>query len=82
MLVIVIFAILVSYINPVINFVDSWTTARSERTALAEQKAENQRLRKRLDALDGAAAAERSARRIGMVLEGEQSYVAKGLGGG
>ena len=79
---IVIFAILVSYINPVINFVDSWTTARSERTALAEQKAENQRLRKRLDALDGAAAAERSARRIGMVLEGEQSYVAKGLGGG
>lgn len=79
---IVIFAILVSYVNPVINFVDSWTTARSERTALAEQKAENQRLRKRLESREGADAAERSARRIGMVLEGEQPYVIKGLGGG
>jgi len=81
-LVIVIFAILVSYVNPVVDFVQSWTTARGERTALTEQKAENQRLRERLETLDGAEAAERSARRLGMVAEGELPYVIRGSGRG
>lgn len=78
-LVIVIFAILVSYINPVVNFVDSWTDARAQRGALAEQRAENNQLTKRLERLAGPDAAERSARRLGMVAEGEQPYVVKGL---
>lgn len=79
-LVLVIFAILVSYINPVVNFVDAWTDARSERSSLAEAKAENAKLRERLANLDAPDAADRSARRLGMVAEGEQPYVIRGLG--
>lgn len=78
-LVVVIFAILVSYINPVVNFVDSWSDSRAERSALAEQRAENAHLRKRLESLSAPDATERAARRIGMVAEGEQAYVIKGL---
>lgn len=78
-LVLVIFAILVSYINPVVNFVDAWKDARAQRTALAEQQAENRQLTQRLERLAGPDAAERSARRLGMVAPDEQPYVIKGL---
>jgi len=78
-LVIVIFAILVSYINPVVNFVGAWTESRSERASLAELKTENERLRRQVESLQGPEAAERSARRIGMVAEGELPYVVRGL---
>jgi hypothetical protein len=79
-LVLVIFAILVSYINPVVNFVDAWSDSRSERSSLVEVRTENAKLRQRLEALDAPDAAERSARRTGMVLEGERPYVIRGLG--
>jgi len=78
-LVIVIFAILASYINPVVNFVDAWRDSRSERTALTELKAENAQLRERIASLDGADAAERAARKLGMVSPGEGSYVIRGI---
>jgi cell division protein FtsB len=79
-LVLVIFAILVSYINPVVNFVDAWSDSRTERSSLAEVRGENAKLRQRLESLDAPDAAERSARRLGMVAEGEQPYVIRGLG--
>jgi hypothetical protein len=78
-LVLVIFAILISYINPVINFVGAWSDSRSERAALAEVKSENAKLRERLESLDVPDAAERSARRMGMVAEGEAPYVIRRL---
>jgi cell division protein FtsB len=79
-LVLVIFAIFLSYVNPAVNFVDAWSDARAERAALAEAKAENAKLRERLSSLQAPGAAERAARRLGMVAEGERAYVIRGLG--
>jgi cell division protein FtsB len=74
-------AVLLSYINPVVNFVDAWRDNRTERAQLAELREENARLRERIVALDAPAAAEQAARKLGMVAAGEGSYVIKGLGG-
>jgi cell division protein FtsB len=80
-LLIVLAAVLLSYINPVVNFVDAWKDNRTEKAQLRELAAENERLRERIGVVDGPAAAEHAARRIGMVAEGEGAYVIKGLGG-
>jgi cell division protein FtsB len=78
-LVIVLFAILASYINPAVNFIDAWRDSRAEYSQLREQRAESAKLRERIAALDGPGAAERGARKLGMVAEGEGSYVIRGL---
>ena len=79
MLVIVLFAVLASYINPAVNFIDAWRDSRAEYSQLRDLRSENAKLRERLTALDGEGAAERAARKLGMVLPGEGSYVVKGL---
>ena len=79
-LVLVLAAVLVSYIGPVINFVDAWGDSRAEHAALAELKEENAKLHQRVAALDGEDAAERAARRAGMVAPGEKPYQVRGLG--
>ena len=76
-LVIVLFAILASYVSPVVNFVDAWHDSRGERAALQELQRQNAELRSKASALDGPDAAERAARRLGMVAAGERSYVIK-----
>jgi cell division protein FtsB len=74
-LVLVLFAILVLYVNPVVNFVDAWRDSRSESTQLAELKAENKQLTERAATLDSPDAAERGARMQGMVQPDERSVV-------
>ena len=78
-LVLVLFAVLVSYINPAVNFIDAWRDSRAEYSQLRELRSENAKLRERITALDGPGAAERAARRLGMVEPGEGSYVIRGL---
>ena len=78
-LVIVLFAILASYINPVVNLVDAWRDSHAERASLEDLRQENVKLRERLAVLDGPDAAERAARKLGMVAPGERSYVIRGL---
>jgi cell division protein FtsB len=77
-LVVVLFLVFASYINPLVNFVDAWRDSRAEQTQLADLKRENARLRERATSLDGPAAAESAARKLGMVSEGERSYVIRG----
>jgi cell division protein FtsB len=74
-LVLVLFAILVLYVNPVVNFIDAWRDSRSESAQLAELKAENRQLQERSAILAEPDAAERGARRLGMVEPGERSVV-------
>jgi cell division protein FtsB len=74
-LVLVLFAILASYVNPVVNFVDAWRDSRAERVELQELQKENARLKAKAGSLAGADAAERAARRIGMVAPTERAYV-------
>ena len=55
-----------------------WTTvreAKQRRAEVAVLKRENERLRARRQALRGASALEREARRLGMVKAGERPYV-------
>jgi cell division protein FtsB len=78
-LVLVLVAICISYVKPALNFFDAWQDSKAEHAALADLRAENTGLRKRIANLDGPDAAERAARKIGMVAPGEGSYVLHGL---
>ena len=80
-LVLVLALICISYVGPAINFVDAWRDSKSEHASLAELRSENAKLKQRLATLDGPDAAERGARKIGMVDEGngEAAYVVRGL---
>lgn len=76
---IVLFLVLASYVSPLINFVDAWRDSRSEREQVEMLRSENADLKRRLAALDDPAVAEREARELGMVAEGERSYLIRGL---
>jgi hypothetical protein len=78
-LVLVLGAVLASYVSPAINFLDAWRDSRAEHDSVAELREENAKLHQRLTTLDGEDAAERGARKNGMVAEGEASYVIRGL---
>jgi cell division protein FtsB len=79
-LVLVLFAILVSYVGPTLKFVGSWRDAGAQRAELRSLQQQNTRLRERAATLGESAAAERAARKLGMVSIGERSYVIRGLG--
>jgi len=78
-LVCVLFIILALYVGPVINFVDAWRDSRGEQGILQDLREENASLRSRATVLSDPDAAERAARRLGMVAAGERSYVVRGL---
>ena len=78
-LVLVLFIILALYVGPVINFVDAWRDSHTEQAALQGLREENATLRSRATVLSDPDAAERAARRLGMVAAGERSYVIQGL---
>ena len=66
-----------SYVNPLVNFVDAWRDSRAEAGQLQQLQEKNQDLRTKAEALAGPDAAEREARRLGMVAGDERSYVIK-----
>jgi cell division protein FtsB len=78
-LVLVLFAILISYLNPVVNLVDVWRDSHAERDNFAALAKENRELRERKDALRDPETIEREARRLGMIEPGERAYVIRHL---
>ncbi len=74
-LVLILFVIVVLYINPVVNFVDAWRDGQAESAQLADLKQENQELRARAQTLEHSDAAELGARGLGMVSPDERSVV-------
>lgn len=78
-LVLVLFAVLASYLNPVVNLVDDWRDSRTEQERFADLQHEHARLVERSQALDDPDTADREARRQGMVAPGERAYVIRGL---
>jgi cell division protein FtsB len=80
-LVLALFGVLVSYIHPLLGFVGAWQDKRTAATELSALRAEHAQLVKKAGSLDGRDAAEKAARRLGMVSEGERAYVIKGLPG-
>src|SRR5215213_3226588 len=66
-LVIVLFLVLASYVGPSINFFDAWRGSKAGQEHLVSLREENAKLRQRAQDLHGADAAEREARKLGMV---------------
>jgi cell division protein FtsB len=78
-LVLVLLAILASYVRPALNFFDAWKDSKAEHASLAQLTKENQQLKRRVTQIQGPDASERAARKLGMTLPGEGSYVVRGL---
>jgi cell division protein FtsB len=71
--------VLLLYVNPAINYVQTWQNANAKRSEVDRLQAENKRLSARKAALKQPAMLEREARALGMVKPGERAYVIKGL---
>ena len=67
------------YVGPARSYWDTKGQAAQKRAEVQKLKQENERLRKRREALRDPASLEREARRLGMVRPGERAYVVKGL---
>jgi cell division protein FtsB len=79
-LVLVLFGVMVSYLNPLVNLLQAWQGSKSSEAELAQLKREKVELTNRLREVSSPAALEREARRLGMVQPGEHAYIVHGLG--
>lgn len=79
-LVVVLFLVLVSYLNPLVNLLQAWQGSKSSDAQLAQLKQEKVDLTNRLREVSSPSALEREARRLGMVKPGEHAYIVHGLG--
>ena len=71
--------IVLSYASPAKRWIEQSKTAGEQRTHLSELQAKNRELERRVKALRTPGALEREARRLGMVRQGERSYVIENL---
>jgi cell division protein FtsB len=78
-LLIVLGAILFSYLGPARNYLESWRLAKQTRAELQDLRTDNDRLRERAKLLRNPDAIELEARRIGMARPGERAYVIRNL---
>ena len=78
-LVLVLFLVLVSYLNPLVNLLQAWQGSKSSDAQLVQLKREKVDLTERLREVSSPAALEREARRLGMVKAGERAYVIENL---
>jgi cell division protein FtsB len=79
-LVLVLFLVLVSYLNPLVNLMQAWQGSKSSVSQLAQLKQERVDLTRQLHEVSSPAALEREARRLGMVKPGEHAYIVHGVG--
>lgn len=80
-LVVVLFAVAYSYLNPAIDFVKTYTATTAAKAQLHELQHENRKLHDQVQSADDPIVIDRKARGLGMVLEGENPAVVRGLGG-
>lgn len=78
-LVVVLGAILVSYLNPLVSFVHLYRGSGEAKAHLHSLLVENKRLHARVQSTDDPAVLERAARRQGLIQPGERAYVVHGL---
>jgi cell division protein FtsB len=79
-LVLVLFGVLISYLNPLVGLLEAWQGSKASQQQLVELKRENFELTEQLEDASSPATLEREARRLGMVKPGEHAYVVHGLG--
>jgi hypothetical protein len=78
-LTLVLFAVLYSYLNPVIDFVKTYTATSAARVQLHEAQHENTRLHWRVQHADDPIVIDAKARAQGMIAPGETPMVVHGL---
>jgi cell division protein FtsB len=78
-LVLVLFGVLVSYLNPLVNLVGAWSDSKAGEERLASLRQENTELQQQVREASSPLTLEREARRLGMVQPGEHAYVIRGL---
>jgi septum formation initiator len=78
-LTIVLAVVLFSYLNPMLNFVETYRETRAQRVHLQGALDENDRLHIRVQSADDPEVLEREARRQGLVAPGERPYAVVGL---
>ena len=79
-LVIVLFGVMVSYLNPLVNLVDAWRDAGASKERLAELKTKHDKLTELVHQASSPITVERESRKLGMVRPGEHAYVIHDLG--
>ncbi len=79
MLLVVLFAVLVSFLGPATKYVRTWQLARATRSEVQQLKADNQRLRGEAKSLTDPQQIQLRARQLGMARPGERVYVVRGL---
>jgi len=77
---VLVLAIVISYVGPLSNLVESYRLVGQTETELAEVEAENRRLERRTKHLTSDSVLEREARQQGMAFPEEQPYVVDGVG--
>ena len=78
-LVLVLFGVLMSYLNPVVNLIDAWRDSKAGEERLVELQREQASLEEQVEVASSPLTVEREARRLGMIQAGERSYVVHGL---
>jgi len=78
-LVLVLFGVMVSYLNPMVSLLEAWQGSKSSEQQLSQLKQERVALTGQLREASSPATLEREARRLGMVKPGEHAYVVKNL---
>jgi len=79
-LTLVLFGVLVSYLNPLVNLIDAWRDSGANKEQLVRLRAENEKLEAQVRAANSSLVVEREARKLGMVRPGERAYVIRNLG--
>ncbi len=78
-LVLVLFAVAYSYLNPAIDLFKTYQSTTAAKAEFHELLRENKRLHKAVQTSDKAAVVEGTARQQGMVAEGETPFVLHGV---
>jgi hypothetical protein len=78
-LTLVLAAVLYSYLNPVIDFVKTYTATTAAKAKRHKLQAENTRLHNRVQSADDPIVIARKGRAQGMIVPGETPFVVRGL---
>ena len=79
MLLVVLLAVLVSFLGPATKYVRTWQLARETRGEVRQLKSDNDRLRREARILKDPQQVQLRARQLGMARPGERVYVVRGL---
>ncbi len=79
MLLVVLAVIVLLYIRPGLNVVETWGEKRTEQQRVAELEREHANLKAKLSSLREPGAIEQQARSMGMIAPGERPYTVRGL---